>query len=86
MVHNGIEYGLMVAYADGLNILRNADAGKRPPAADAETTPMRAPEYYQYGLNLPESVEVWRRGSVIGPWLLDLTAVWLSPIRWYSSV
>ncbi len=75
MVHNGIEYGLMAAYAEGLNILRNADAGKRPPAADAETTPMQNPEYYQYELDLPEITEVWRRGSVIGSWLLDLTAI-----------
>ena len=75
MVHNGIEYGLMGAYAEGLNILRNADAGKRPNAADAETTPMRNPEYYQYELDLPEITEVWRRGSVIGSWLLDLTAI-----------
>ena len=74
MVHNGIEYGLMAAYAEGLNILRNADAGKRLRAADAETTPMRNPEYYQYELDLPEIAEVWRRGSVIGSWLLDLTA------------
>ncbi len=74
MVHNGIEYGLMAAYAEGLNILRNADAGKRPRAADAETAPLRNPEYYQYGLDLPEIAEVWRRGSVIGSWLLDLTA------------
>jgi 6-phosphogluconate dehydrogenase len=74
MVHNGIEYGLMSAYAEGLNILRNADAGKRPHASDAETTPMRNPEYYQYELDVPEIAEVWRRGSVIGSWLLDLTA------------
>jgi 6-phosphogluconate dehydrogenase len=74
MVHNGIEYGLMAAYAEGFNILRNANAGKRPHVADAETTPMRDPEYYQYELNLPEIAEVWRRGSVVGSWLLDLTA------------
>jgi 6-phosphogluconate dehydrogenase len=74
MVHNGIEYGLMAAYAEGLNILRNADAGKRPRAADAETAPLRNPEYYRYELDLPEIAEVWRRGSVIGSWLLDLTA------------
>jgi 6-phosphogluconate dehydrogenase len=74
MVHNGIEYGLMAAYAEGLNILRNADAGTRRRDADAETTPMRNPEYYQYDLDLPEIAEVWRRGSVIGSWLLDLTA------------
>jgi 6-phosphogluconate dehydrogenase len=75
MVHNGIEYGLMAAYAEGLNILRNAGAGKRQRATDAETTPMRNPEYYQYELDLPEIAEVWRRGSVIGSWLLDLTAI-----------
>jgi 6-phosphogluconate dehydrogenase len=74
MVHNGIEYGLMAAYAEGLNILHNANAGKRPQIADAETTPMRAPEFYQYELDLPEITELWRRGSVIGSWLLDLTA------------
>jgi 6-phosphogluconate dehydrogenase len=74
MVHNGIEYGIMAAYAEGLNILHNADAGKMTRAADAETTPMRDPEFYQYELDLPEITEVWRRGSVIGSWLLDLTA------------
>ena len=74
MVHNGIEYGLMAAYAEGLDILRNADAGKRARDTDAETTPLRNPEFYQYELDLPEIVEVWRRGSVIGSWLLDLTA------------
>ena len=74
MVHNGIEYGLMAAYAEGLNILRNASVGKRSHDSDAETTPMRNPEYYQYELDLPEITEVWRRGSVIGSWLLDLTA------------
>jgi len=75
MAHNGIEYGLMAAYAEGLNILRNADAGKQPRGSDAETTPMPNPEYYQYELDLPEIAEVWRRGSVISSWLLDLTAV-----------
>jgi 6-phosphogluconate dehydrogenase len=75
MVHNGIEYGAMAAYAEGLNILRNANAGNLPSRADAETAPMRNPEYYQYELNLPEIAEVWRRGSVIGSWLLDLTAI-----------
>jgi 6-phosphogluconate dehydrogenase len=75
MVHNGIEYGIMAAYAEGLNILRNANAGKQARTADAETTPMRDAEYYQYELDLPEIAEVWRRGSVIGSWLLDLTAV-----------
>ena len=74
MVHNGIEYGLMAAYAEGLNILRNADAGTRKRDADAETAPMRSPEDYAYTLDLPEIAEVWRRGSVIGSWLLDLTA------------
>jgi 6-phosphogluconate dehydrogenase len=74
MVHNGIEYGLMSAYAEGLNILRNANAGKRQRDTDAEPTPLRNPEYYQYELDLAEIVEVWRRGSVIGSWLLDLTA------------
>jgi 6-phosphogluconate dehydrogenase len=74
MVHNGIEYGIMEAYAEGLNILRNANAGKRSRATDAETTPLRNPEYYQYELDLREIAEVWRRGSVIGSWLLDLTA------------
>jgi 6-phosphogluconate dehydrogenase len=75
MVHNGIEYGVMAAYAEGLNILRNADAGKRTHDTDAETTPLRNPEYYQYELDLPEIAELWRRGSVIGSWLLDLTAI-----------
>jgi 6-phosphogluconate dehydrogenase len=74
MVHNGIEYGLMAAYAEGLNILRNANAGKHVRDADAETTPLRTPEHYQYDLDLPAIAEVWRRGSVIGSWLLDLTA------------
>jgi 6-phosphogluconate dehydrogenase len=74
MVHNGIEYGVMAAYAEGFNILRHADIGKRPVAADAETTPLRNPECYQYEMNLPDIAEVWRRGSVIGSWLLDLTA------------
>lgn len=74
MVHNGIEYGLMAAYAEGMNILHNANAGKRAHDRDAETTPMRDPEYYQYDLDLPEIAEVWRRGSVVASWLLDLTA------------
>ena len=78
MVHNGIEYGVMAAYAEGLNILRHADAGKRARDADAETTPLRDPEYYQYELDLPEIAELWRRGSVIGSWLLDLTAAALA--------
>ncbi len=74
MVHNGIEYGLMAAYAEGFNILRNANVGKLAQESDAETTPMRDPEYYQYDLDLPEIAEVWRRGSVVSSWLLDLTA------------
>jgi 6-phosphogluconate dehydrogenase len=74
MVHNGIEYGLMAAYAEGLNILKNANAGKVQREADAETAPLEQPEYYQYDLDLPEVAEVWRRGSVVGSWLLDLTA------------
>jgi len=75
MVHNGIEYGIMAAYAEGLNILHDADTGKRPRTTDAETTPMQNPEYYQYELDLPEIAELWRRGSVIDSWLLDLTAI-----------
>jgi len=78
MVHNGIEYGLMAAYAEGLNILKNANAGKNQRSADAETTPLRNPEYYQYDLNLADIAEVWRRGSVIASWLLDLTAAALA--------
>ena len=74
MVHNGIEYGMMAAYAEGLNILQNANAGKVEREADAETAPLDQPEYYQYVFDLPEVAEVWRRGSVIGSWLLDLTA------------
>jgi 6-phosphogluconate dehydrogenase len=74
MVHNGIEYGVMAAYAEGLNIIKNANAGKVQREADAETAPMEQPEYYQYDIDLPEVAEVWRRGSVIGSWLLDLTA------------
>jgi 6-phosphogluconate dehydrogenase len=82
MVHNGIEYGLMAAYAEGFNVLKHANvgapasaeatAGKRD--ADAETTPLRHPEYYQYDFDLPEIAELWRRGSVVASWLLDLTA------------
>jgi 6-phosphogluconate dehydrogenase len=75
MVHNGIEYGIMEAYTEGFNILRNANAGKSSRATDAETTPLRYPQYYQYDLNLPQIAEVWRRGSVIQSWLLDLTAI-----------
>jgi 6-phosphogluconate dehydrogenase len=74
MVHNGIEYGLMAAYAEGLSILHHANVGKQRSAADAETTPLRHPEYYQYDLNLADIAEVWRRGSVIASWLLDLAA------------
>ena len=74
MVHNGIEYGIMAAYAEGLNVLKNADAGKQQHEVDAETTPLRDPEHYQYELNLRDVTEVWRRGSVISSWLLDLTA------------
>jgi 6-phosphogluconate dehydrogenase len=74
MVHNGIEYGLMAAYAEGLNILHHANAGKQQRAVDAETTPLRHPEHYAYDFNLADISEVWRRGSVIASWLLDLTA------------
>lgn len=74
MVHNGIEYGVMAAYAEGLNILKHADAGSGSAEIDAETTPLRDPQYYRYDLDLKEVAEVWRRGSVIGSWLLDLTA------------
>jgi len=74
MVHNGIEYGIMAAYAEGLSVLRSADVGKQQHGADAETTPLRDPEHYQYDFNLREVAEVWRRGSVIASWLLDLTA------------
>jgi 6-phosphogluconate dehydrogenase len=74
MVHNGIEYGLMAAYAEGLNILRHADVGKVGRTIDAETTPLRDPEHYGYDFNLPDVAEVWRRGSVVASWLLDLTA------------
>ncbi len=74
MVHNGIEYGIMAAYAEGLNILKHANIGKHQQEIDAETSPLRYPEHYQYDLNLPDVAELWRRGSVIGSWLLDLTA------------
>jgi 6-phosphogluconate dehydrogenase len=74
MVHNGIEYGIMAAYAEGLNILKGADAGTRQQESDAETAPLENPEYYQYDFDTTEVAEVWRRGSVIGSWLLDLTA------------
>jgi len=75
MVHNGIEYGMMAAYAEGLNILRHANAGKQSRAVDAETTPLRHPEHYAFDLNLADISEVWRRGTVIASWLLDLTAI-----------
>jgi 6-phosphogluconate dehydrogenase len=74
MVHNGIEYGVMAAYAEGFNILKHANVGKQTADVDAETTPLRHPELYQYDLNLADIAEVWRRGSVIASWLLDLTA------------
>ena len=74
MVHNGIEYGVMAAYAEGLGVLRDANVGKQKTAIDAETTPLRYPEHYQYDFNLQDVAEVWRRGSVIASWLLDLTA------------
>ncbi len=75
MVHNGIEYGLMAAYAEGLNILKHADVGKAGRGADAETAPLRNPEHHQYDLPLADVAEVWRRGSVVASWLLDLTAI-----------
>ncbi|MGH9280721.1 MAG: phosphogluconate dehydrogenase (NAD(+)-dependent, decarboxylating) [Acidimicrobiales bacterium] len=74
MVHNGIEYGIMAAYAEGLNILQHANVGKKAQSDDAETAPLEHPEFYQYDLDLPEVAEVWRRGSVVASWLLDLTA------------
>jgi 6-phosphogluconate dehydrogenase len=74
MVHNGIEYGLMAAYAEGFNILKRANVGKGGREVDAETTPLRHPEHYQYDFNLPDIAELWRRGSVVASWLLDLTA------------
>jgi 6-phosphogluconate dehydrogenase len=74
MVHNGIEYGIMAAYAEGMGVLRSANVGKQTHTVDAETTPLRDPEHYQYDLNLPDIAELWRRGSVIASWLLDLTA------------
>src|SRR5256714_8574437 len=78
MVHNGIEYGIMASYAEGLGVLRDANIGKQENAIDAETTPLRDPEHYQYDLNLADITEVWRRGSVIASWLLDLTAAALA--------
>ena len=74
MVHNGIEYGIMASYAEGLNVLRNADIGTKMQDADAETTPLETPEFYEYEIDTTEVAEVWRRGSVVGSWLLDLTA------------
>ena len=78
MIHNGIEYGLMAAYAEGLNVLHHANVGKAERAADAETTPLRYPDHYQYDFNIADITEVWRRGSVIASWLLDLTAIALA--------
>ena len=78
MVHNGIEYGIMAAYAEGLDVLRGANAGEKTHAIDAETTPLRNPDDYKYNINLPDVAEVWRRGSVIASWLLDLTATALA--------
>jgi 6-phosphogluconate dehydrogenase len=78
MVHNGIEYGMMAAIAEGLSIIAHADAGKRQQEIDAETTPLRAPEDYQYEIDVAEVAEVWRRGSVVGSWLVDLTAAALA--------
>jgi 6-phosphogluconate dehydrogenase len=74
MVHNGIEYGMMASIAEGLSILKHANAGTEQRAADAETAPLRDPQDYQYTLDIPEIAEVWRRGSVVGSWLVDLTA------------
>ena len=81
MVHNGIEYGLMAAYAEGLNIIANANAGAATREADAETAPLERPELYQYDIDTREVAEVWRRGSVVGSWLLDLTAQALTSRR-----
>jgi 6-phosphogluconate dehydrogenase len=78
MIHNGIEYGIMASYAEGMNILRHANVGEQQRAIDAETTPLRNPELYRYDLNLRDIAEVWRRGSVIASWLLDLTATALT--------
>jgi len=78
MVHNGIEYGVMAAYAEGLNVLHQANVGNRQDTVDAETTPLRDPEHYRYDLKLADVAEVWRRGSVIASWLLDLTAAALA--------
>jgi 6-phosphogluconate dehydrogenase len=78
MVHNGVEYGMMAAIAEGLSIIRHADVGLHPPEVDAETTPLRDPEYYQYDIDVAEAAEVWRRGTVLGSWLVDLTAAALA--------
>jgi 6-phosphogluconate dehydrogenase len=78
MIHNGIEYGVMAAYAEGFNILRHADVGTEGHAVDAETTPLRSPEYFRYDFDLADVAEVWRRGSVIASWLLDLTSAALA--------
>src|ERR1700685_2924457 len=78
MVHNGIEYGIMAAYAEGMNVLKHADVGKQNHAVDAETTPLRSPAHYQLDLSLADIAEVWRRGSVVASWLLDLTAIALA--------
>jgi 6-phosphogluconate dehydrogenase len=78
MVHNGIEYGVMAAYAEGMSVLHDANVGKQKHQADAETTPLRDPEHYQYDIDLRDVAEVWRRGSVISSWLLDLTAAALA--------
>ena len=78
MVHNGIEYGIMAAYAEGLNLLHHANVGKQSQLASTELTPLRHPEHYQYDLNLADIAEVWRRGSVVASWLLDLTAIALA--------
>jgi 6-phosphogluconate dehydrogenase len=75
MVHNGIEYGIMAAYAEGFNIMKHANCGKQSREVDAETTPLRDPSLYQYDFNLPDIAEVWRRGSVVASWLLDLAAI-----------
>jgi 6-phosphogluconate dehydrogenase len=74
MIHNGIEYGMMAAFAEGFNIIRNADIGLRQQEVDAETTPLREPAHYQYDIDVARVAELWRRGSVVGSWLLDLTA------------
>jgi 6-phosphogluconate dehydrogenase len=89
MVHNGIEYGIMASYAEGLNILKNADAGLRQRQADAETAPLEHPQFYRYRLDLPDIAEVWRRGSVIQSWLLDLAATALlqsADLKEYSGL